>query len=89
MLVYSSSATIGRVGCGVRNPSGLEPLRVAAAWVRAVRCESTKEIKGWSLLDSKTKACAVVGRREKSLLGNPGPEWRLGRETEKERFEDS
>ena len=41
--------------------------------------------KGCSLPAIKMKARTVVGRGEKSLLGDPGPELRLGGEKEKEK----
>ena len=41
--------------------------------------------KGQSLLAIKMKARTVVGRREKSLLGDPGSESCLGREKEKKK----
>ena len=40
--------------------------------------------KGWNLPSIKMKAGTVVGRGEKSLIGDPGPELRLGREKGKE-----
>ena len=43
----------------------------------------------WSLLAIKMKARTVVRRREHSLLGDPGFELGLGREKEKEKFEDN
>ena len=43
-------------------------------------------LKGRSLVAIKTKARAVVGRGEKTLLSSdPGPELRLGRVKEKEK----
>ena len=59
---------------------------------RVIRCESTREEragvdkgrKGWSLLAMKMRARTVAGRGEDSLLSDPGPELRLGKEKEKE-----
>ena len=42
----------------------------------------------WSLPAIKLKARTVVGEREKSLLGDPGSEFRLGKE-EKEKCDDN
>ena len=41
------------------------------------------------ILAIKMTAHAAVGRGEKSLLGDPGSELRLGREKEKNKFKDN
>ena len=47
----------------------------------STRVDETR--KCWIILAIKTKARTVMGRGEKSLLSDPGPEVRVGREKEK------
>ena len=44
--------------------------------------------KGCNFLAKNMKACAVVGRGNKSLLGDPGSELHLGRAKQKEKCQD-